>query len=212
MLLELAPRTGARLHGRPFAMRLEQAIFTSVRSERLDGYQLAARSGGVSDELAKELTAWGPAHDSLWDTRHPDAQQRQLPSACRTVDYCVSQTTLAGAEYSGRGGGRVYTQMFVLPARRLLNALRGDPFLVLRALVGLGPLGRPRHSPANRCRTFRCSAGRAMSRPTLAQQVDRESRARGVRRRSSKRCASQTAWPCSPSATSSVSSRRSCIP
>src|SRR5262245_10047182 len=33
------------------AMRLEQAIFTSVRSERLDGYQLAARSAGVSDEL-----------------------------------------------------------------------------------------------------------------------------------------------------------------
>jgi hypothetical protein len=116
-------------------MRLEQAIFTSVRSERLDGYQLAARSSDMPDELAQELTAWGPAHDSLWLTEpgatsvnfHPLSHDR----------WCLSQTTLSGAEYSGRGGGRVYTQMVVLP-REAIERFAGDPFLVLRALAASG--------------------------------------------------------------------------
>jgi hypothetical protein len=116
-------------------MRLEQAIFTSVRSERLDGYQLAARSGGVSEELAKELTSWGPAHDSLWLT-HPGATSINFHSLGGDC-FCVSQTTLSGAEYSGRGGGRVYTQMIVLPREGLIK-FGGDPFHVLRALVASG--------------------------------------------------------------------------
>jgi GTPase-associated protein 1, N-terminal domain type 2 len=116
-------------------MRLEQAIFTSVRSERLDGYQLAARSGGVSDELAKELTGWGPAHDSLW-LGHPGASSVNF-HALAEDRFCVSQTTLSGAEYSGRGGGRVYTQMIVIPKDGLVK-FGGDPFLVLRALVASG--------------------------------------------------------------------------
>jgi len=116
-------------------MRLEQAIFTSVRSERLDGYQLAARSAGVSDDLAKELTAWGPAHDSLW-LEHPGASSVNF-HPLGNHSYCVSQTTLAGAEYSGRGGGRVYTQMIVVP-REGMTKFANDPFLVLRALVASG--------------------------------------------------------------------------
>ena len=118
-------------------MRLEQAIFTSVRSTRLDGYQLAATSGGISDAVAKELTIWGPAHDSLWDTRHDARSVNFHPLA--TGDYCVSCTTLAGAEYSGRGGGRVYSQMFVVP-RDALERFAWDPFLVLRALAAAGRL------------------------------------------------------------------------
>lgn len=116
-------------------MRLEQAIFTSVRSERLDGYQLAARSGGVSDDLAKELTSWGPAHDSLW-LNQPGASSVNFH---RLADdhFCVSQTTLAGAEYSGRGGGRVYTQMVVIPRDGMIK-FGSDPFLVLRAIVASG--------------------------------------------------------------------------
>ena len=116
-------------------MRLEQAIFTSVRSERLDGYQLAARSSGVSEDLAKELTGWGPAHDSMWAI-HPGAASVNFHSLS-DGRYCVSQTTLAGAEYSGRGGGRVYTQMVIVP-REGLAKFGGDPFLVLRALTAAG--------------------------------------------------------------------------
>ncbi|MCI0361707.1 MAG: hypothetical protein L0211_24750 [Planctomycetaceae bacterium] len=115
-------------------MRLEQAIFTSVRSERLDGYQLAARSPGVSEELAKELTTWGPAHDSLW-LEQPGATSINFHSLGHA--FCVSQTTLAGAEYSGRGGGRVYTQMIIVP-REGMARFGNDPFLVLRALAASG--------------------------------------------------------------------------
>ena len=118
-------------------MRLEQAIFTSVRSTRLDGYQLAATSAGINDALAKELTIWGPAHDSLWDTRHDGRSVNFHPLA--SGDFCISCTTLAGAEYSGRGGGRVYSQMLVVP-RDALERFAWDPFLILRALSAAGRL------------------------------------------------------------------------
>jgi hypothetical protein len=46
---------------------------------------------------------------------------------------------VAGEEYSGRGGGRVYTQMFVL-SRELLARFANDPFLILRAMEAAGRL------------------------------------------------------------------------
>jgi len=118
-------------------MRLEQAIFTSLKSSRLDGYQLAAVSPGIPDAVAQELTVWGPAHDSLWDTRLDARSVNFHPLA--SGDYCLSITSLGGAEYSGRGGGRVYTQMFLLPPD-VLARFANDPFLVLRALSAAGRL------------------------------------------------------------------------
>jgi len=118
-------------------MRLEQAIFTSVKSIRLDGYQLAAASPGVTDAIAQELTVWGPAHDSLWDTRRDARSVNFHPLA--SGGWCLSCTTLAGAEYSGRGGGRVYTQHFLLPPE-VLDRFAHDPFLILRALAAAGRL------------------------------------------------------------------------
>jgi hypothetical protein len=114
-------------------MRLEQAIFTSIRGTRLDGYQLAATSPGIGAELAKELTGWGPAHDSLWASQ-PGAKSINF-HGLSGGQFCVSQTSLAGAEYSGRGGGRVYTQMLVAP-REALVRFAGDPFQVLQAVSG----------------------------------------------------------------------------
>lgn len=116
-------------------MRLEQAIFTSVKTSRLEGYQLAAASAGITPELAKELTVWGPAHDSLWDMRRDARSVNFHPLA--TGDFCLSCTSLAGAEYSGRGGGRIYTQMFVVP-RAEFARFACDPFLVLRAIAAAG--------------------------------------------------------------------------
>jgi hypothetical protein len=118
-------------------MRLQQAVFTSIKSPRLDGYQLAAASPGIGPELSKELTIWGPAHDSLWDTRHDARSVNFFPLT--GGDYCLSWTAASGAEYSGRGGGRIYTQMFVL-SRELLQRFSSDPFLVLRALAASGRL------------------------------------------------------------------------
>jgi hypothetical protein len=113
-------------------MRLEQAIFTSIRSERLDGYQLAARSPGINEELAKELTAWGPAHDSLWSSE-PGASSINF-HGLSDDRFCISRTVLAGAEYSGRRGGRVYTHMIVVP-RDGMERFGGDPFVIFRALA-----------------------------------------------------------------------------
>jgi hypothetical protein len=118
-------------------MRLQQAIFTSIKAQRLDGYQLAAASPGIDAELAKELTVWGPAHDSLWDTRRDARSVNFFPLA--GGDYCLSWTTAGGEEYSARGGPRIYTQMFIVPPEVLLR-FASDPFLVLRALAAAGRL------------------------------------------------------------------------
>jgi hypothetical protein len=118
-------------------MRLEQAIFTSVRSERLDGYQLAATSPGIGGDIARELSVWGPAHDSLWRSDHGATSVNFHPLSGDLC--CLSRTTLSGAEYSGRGGGRVYTQMLVLP-RSALERFDHDPFLVLQAIEAAGRL------------------------------------------------------------------------
>src|SRR4029079_17911031 len=96
---------------------------------------LAATSPGIKPDLAKELTLWGPAHDSLWHTQ-PGARSINFHPLAGG-EFCLSCTTLAGSEYSGRGGGRVYTQMFLLTGE-LLARFANDPFLILRAIEGAG--------------------------------------------------------------------------
>jgi len=108
-----------------------------MQGGRLEGYQLAATSSGITAELARELTLWGPAHDSLWDTRKGARSVNFHPLA--SGDLCLSCTTLAGQEYSARGGGRVYTQMFLLSGE-LLARFANDPFLVLRTIEAGGRL------------------------------------------------------------------------
>ncbi len=118
-------------------MLVQQAVFTSVRSGRNEGYQLAACSPGVSPVEARELSQWGPSHDSLYG---------QLPIAesvnCHRLqsgNFCVGQTVLAGCEYSGRGGERVYTQMFLIPPD-LMQRFANSPFPIIDALAGSGRL------------------------------------------------------------------------
>lgn len=118
-------------------MRLEQAIYTSLPGPRLAGYQLAAVSPGIAPPLARELTTWGPAHDALWD-RRADARSVNFHPLLGG-QWCLSWTCVAGEEYSGRGGGRVYTQMFVVP-HAILERFENDPFLIVRALTAAGRL------------------------------------------------------------------------
>ena len=119
-------------------MRLPQAIFTSVRGKRLDGYQLAARSDEIDDELARDLTSWGPAHDSLLFPRE-GIESINFHPLHGGEWHCLSRTVCAGAEYSGRAGGRIYTQMFLLPPEGLAR-FANNPFLVLRSLRAAGRL------------------------------------------------------------------------
>lgn len=116
-------------------MRIPQAIFTSLRGEQFAGYQLAARSAEIGEDLARELVNWGPAHDSLLD------EESGVPSInfhpLRGESFCLSLTSSAGSEYSGRAGARIYTQMFVL-SHEALARFDNNPLLILRTLEAAG--------------------------------------------------------------------------
>lgn len=116
-------------------MLIQQAIFTSVRSGRNEGYQLAAASSGLTAADRHELTQWGPAHDAMYDGRSTaeSINCHRLASGA----FCLSRTVYAGREYSGRGGYRVYTQCFVVP-ESLLCRFSYHAFRVMEALVVSG--------------------------------------------------------------------------
>jgi hypothetical protein len=132
-------------------MHIQQAIFTSARTDRGDGYQLVASSPGFTDEDAQDLQIRGPSHDSMADAR-PGSQSvnfHRLPSGA----FAVSRTVLAGAEYSERGALRVYTQFLAVPAD-LFDRFSNNPFAVLRAVMAQGAIDvinqPPRSLPAIR--------------------------------------------------------------
>ena len=116
-------------------MRIPQAIFTSLRGEQFAGYQLAARSPEISEELAQELASWGPAHDSLLDEAAGEPSINFHPLG--PENFCLSLTSSAGPEYSGRAGERIYTQMFVL-SHAALARFDNHPLLILRTLEAAG--------------------------------------------------------------------------
>lgn len=111
-------------------MLIEQAIFTSAESDHAVGYHLVARSPALDECDARELTVWGPSHDSLESSSVATAASVnffRLPSGA----YCVSKTQLAGEEYSGRGL-RTYTHCLVVPPQVLIR-FANNPFALLRA-------------------------------------------------------------------------------
>ncbi|MEE8452782.1 MAG: hypothetical protein V3R99_12735 [Thermoguttaceae bacterium] len=116
---------------------VQQAIFTSAETDRSAGYQVVARSPGVSDADARQLTVWGPSHDSLLELGSDAASLNffPLPSGA----YCVSRTTPAGWEYSGRGGHRVYTHCLVV-SPEVLERFANNPFALARAARASGVL------------------------------------------------------------------------
>ncbi|HZZ27811.1 MAG TPA: hypothetical protein VFE46_07355 [Pirellulales bacterium] len=118
-------------------MLIEQAIFTSARTEHAAGYQLLARSPGVTDRQARELAVWGPSHDALNTDRDEQSSVNFHCLQCGT--YCVSKTVAAGQEYSSRGGARIYTQFLLVPAA-VLARFANNPFAVLRAAWAKGVL------------------------------------------------------------------------
>lgn len=118
-------------------MLIEQAVFTSARTDRAEGYQLVARSPGVTDEDAREISVWGPSHDSLFEDGADAVSVNyfQLPSGA----FCISKTEPAGAEYSGRRGAQVYTQCLVV-SPEVLTRYANNPFALLTAAFAQGSL------------------------------------------------------------------------
>jgi hypothetical protein len=118
-------------------MRVEQAVFTSLRGCRLQGYHLAARSAGIDERLAAELTQWGPSHDSLVDPRVDAASLNFHPLS--DGRFVLSRSVRGGPEYSGRGGLQVVTGMLVLRAEQL-RAFDGDALVLARIARSAGLL------------------------------------------------------------------------
>jgi hypothetical protein len=116
---------------------VEQAIFTSAQTERATGYHLVAVSPGVSEADRRELSIWGPSHDSLLDPGSGAASLNFHPLGSGA--FCVSRSTPAGWEYSGRGGRRVYTHCLIVPPD-VLARFANHPFAVVRAAVAAGAM------------------------------------------------------------------------
>jgi hypothetical protein len=117
--------------------RIEQAVFTSARTDRGAGYQVVATSRGVQEADRRELAIWGPSHDSLLETGTDVVSFNffPLPSGA----FCISRTTPVGSEYSGRGGTRVYTHCLVAPPETLLQ-FANHPLALARAAAATGAL------------------------------------------------------------------------
>jgi len=124
---------------------IEQAVFTSAETDRAAGYQVVAASPGISESDLRELAVWGPTHGSLIDPG-PDGVSFNF-HPLQSGAFCVSRTTPAGAEYSGRGGVRVYTQCLILLPEDLAR-FANNPFAVLRAALAGGALEVHREVPA----------------------------------------------------------------
>ena len=117
---------------------VEQAVFTSAETSRTAGYQLVAKSQGISEEDSRTLSAWGPSHGTLLKSgrQASSINFHPLPSG----NHCVSQTTASGNEYSGRGA-RIYTQCLVVSSDTLRH-FANNPFAVVRAASGSGLLNQ----------------------------------------------------------------------
>jgi len=124
---------------------VEQAVFTSAVTDRSAGYHVVAQSPGVCEADVRELAVWCPSHDSLLEWG-PDAESfnfHPLPSG----GYCISRTTPAGWEYSGRGGHRIYTHCLLVP-RDVLARFANNPFSVIRAATAGGMFALHQRVPA----------------------------------------------------------------
>ena len=111
-------------------LNLDQAVFTSAKTRRSDGYQLAARTAGMSAADCTALARWSPSHDSLVEGAQRSVNFFPLPSGA----FCLSLTTADGAEHSGRRGARHYTHCLIGSAADLAT-VDNDPWALFAAAL-----------------------------------------------------------------------------
>ncbi len=121
--------------GRDQMGRIEQAVFTSARTDRGAGYQVVATSPGIGDAVRRQLAIWGPSHDSLLEKGADAASFNFFPLS--DASFCISRTTSFGWEYSGRGGARVYTHCLIVPAE-VLRQFANHPLALAWAAAASG--------------------------------------------------------------------------
>ena len=127
-------------------MLVEQAIFTSLRSRRSQGYHLVASSPGLDPQLARQLCTWGPSHASLLDDR-PKAESLNFHPLSDDW-YALSRTVYGGPEYSGRGGLQVFTHFLLLRSEQL-SGYDNNPLVFARTARLLGNLRLLANIPAH---------------------------------------------------------------
>ena len=124
---------------------VEQAVFTSAETSRTAGYQLVAKSCGILEEDERALSTWGPSHGALLKSEQLQSSVNFHALPCG--NFCVSQTTASGNEYSGRGT-RIYTQCLVV-SPEVLKHFANNALAVVRAATGSGLLRQYEKVPAN---------------------------------------------------------------
>lgn len=118
---------------------IEQAVYTSARTTRGEGYHLVARSPGISEADARAISTWSPSHDGLL----PDVPEKRsinfftLPSRL----FCVSRSLIDGEDYSLRGAPRLVTNLLVVEPD-VMARFSFDPFALLRAVELSGRLAK----------------------------------------------------------------------
>ncbi|MGO8691675.1 MAG: hypothetical protein ACLQLG_18805 [Thermoguttaceae bacterium] len=125
---------------------IEQAILASVGEEDAGGCRVVAASAGLRADDRRELAAWGPSCDGLWE---PDAGRRTsinfhpLPSG----SFCISRTTLAGWEDGGRVPRRASTHCLVVAAAGL-RPFANNPLALVEEAAAAGAFDAPAYAPA----------------------------------------------------------------
>jgi hypothetical protein len=144
---------------------VEQAIFTSVETDRQSGYQVVARSDGICNADLCELAVWEPSRDSMHDTG-PDAESfnfHPLPSGA----YCLSRTTPASGEYGD--GPSLYTHCLIVPLE-VLDRFDNHPFALIRVMSDHGLWRRP-GAPCPLLAPFSPPDGLTLADPTWLHQL-----------------------------------------
>lgn len=126
-------------------MQVEQALFTSLADGRLQGYHLVARSPGIDERLAAEMTQWGPSHEALIEN-HPRAESLNFHRAGDEW-FVLSRTVYGRPEYSGRGGLQVVTAMLALRLEQW-KAYQCHPLWLARTARSRGLLRFVPNAPA----------------------------------------------------------------
>ncbi|MFQ5590797.1 MAG: hypothetical protein ACE5HE_06530 [Phycisphaerae bacterium] len=147
----LADTAGGDTRGCVATLACDQAVFTSIRTPMGEGYRIIASSRGLRAVEKQMITRSSPSHEGLC-RRSPEAGVAasgpegaafyRLPSG----RLCVALSCFAGAEHTGRGGQRVYTQCAVFDEDSFPQC-GYNAFNVLRAMVAAG-LAAPRLEPS----------------------------------------------------------------
>ena len=118
-------------------MLLEQAIFTSGKTRKGQGYHLVAKSPGITGDVVIALNQWCPSHSSL-ATDSVNAESLNFHPLTPST-FAISRTVYGGKEYSSRGGLRVATMVLVL-ARAEFAGYGNNPLRMARMACALGHL------------------------------------------------------------------------